>query len=97
MAPEATVLLINAVVLLICYLMVLPRWAGGDLRRITIHDLMATIVALMLAGSLYQGMGITFDLGPLPLNWFWFALLTYFAMELPLMFWYLNKTSQLRE
>lgn len=97
MTPEAAILLINATVLLICYLVVLPRWAGGNLNRIALHDFMATLVALVLAGSLYLGTGTTFDLGPLSLNWFWFALLTYFAMELPLMFWYLNKTSQLRE
>lgn len=97
MVPEVIVLLVNATVLLICYLVVLPRWAGGDLGKIAIHDFMATMVALILAGSLYQGTGLTFGLGPLALNWFWFALLTYFAMELPLMFWYLGRTRQSRE
>lgn len=57
---------------------------------------MATMVALLLAGTLYLGTGVTFDLGPLSLNWFWFAALTYFAMELPVMFWYLHKTASAR-
>jgi len=96
-SPELTVVLINGVVLLACYLGVLPRWAGADLRRIAVHDFMATMVALLIAASLYQGTDLTFNLGPLALNWFWFALLTYFALELPLMYWYLSKARQSAE
>lgn len=97
MNHEVTVLLINGIVLLTCYLIVLPRWAGADLNRIALHDFFASVVALIIAGSLYQGMRLRFDFGPFTLNWFWFTLLTYFAMELPLVYWYLRRTGAERE
>lgn len=94
MTHEGIVLLINATVLLICYWVVLPRRAGADMSRIALHDFMATVVALFLSASLYASQGLTFALGPLQLSWFWYALLTYFAMELPLMLWYLRRADR---
>jgi len=45
----------------------------------------------MMAGYLFYGSDTKFSLLIVDVNWFWFSLLTYFAIEMPLMNWYFNK------
>jgi hypothetical protein len=91
MTPENTILMINVVIVLTAYLWVYPRMAGFDLAKVALNDIFATGIALFIAGYLYLGSGVEFKLLMLNLNWFWFSLLSYFLIEIPLMLWYFRK------
>lgn len=90
-SPEQIILCLNAVVVLMTYFVVYPRLCGANGWRIAINDLLASITVLVVAGVLYAGNGQPFSLLFFSTNWFWFALLTYTAMETPLMLWYFKK------
>jgi hypothetical protein len=94
MTPEATILLINLVIVLIAYLFVYPRMAGYDMKKVAINDVLATGLALLVAGSLYMGSGVEFRALSFSFNWFWFSLLSYFAIEIPFMVWYFRRLLQ---
>lgn len=93
MAPVMTILMINAVILLLCYFLLFPVVVGANLQKMAVNDLLASIVALVVAGSLYMGSGLTVRVFDVSLNWFWFTLLSYFLLEFPLAIWYLNKNN----
>ena len=91
MKPEVVVLLINAAIVSATYFYIYPKFAGSDFDKITWNDLCATSIALMIAGSLFWGSEYAFDALLFSTNWFWFSLLSFFVMELPLLFWYVKK------
>jgi hypothetical protein len=91
MSPPVMILTINALILLMLYFVLFPRLVGDNLRKMALHDLLASIVALTVAGSLYMGSGLIFKVLGMSLNWFWFSLLSYFLLEFPLAIWYLKK------
>ncbi|MFT6737408.1 MAG: hypothetical protein ACJA0G_001547, partial [Kangiellaceae bacterium] len=39
-------------------------------------------------GFNYWGSGYEFDLLIFDVNWFWFTIVTYFLIEIPIMVWY---------
>lgn len=90
-SPEVTVLALNAAVVSLAYFVVYPRLCGSNGWRIAINDLLATGTVLLVSGALYAGSDYEFNLLLIVTNWFWFTLLTYAAMETPLMIWYFNK------
>lgn len=91
MPPPLMILSINAVILVLLYFLLFPRLVGDNLPKMAFNDLLASIVALTVAGSLYMGSGLIFRVLGVPLNWFWFTLLSYFLLEFPLAVWYLKK------
>ena len=91
LTPELTILTLNATVIAIAYLFIYPRFCGADLGKITKNDLIATAIILFIAGSLYWDSGVEFSLLLFSVNWFWFAFITGFIIELPVMIWYLKK------
>lgn len=91
MSPEAAVLLLNLAVIVTAYGLVYPTFAAGNLRRLAFNDLVATAVPLTVTGSVYWGTGQTFHVLVTELNWFWFTLLTFFAIEAPFMAWYFRR------
>ena len=93
MAPVITILMINAVILLLCYFLLFPVVVGANLQKMAVNDLLASVVALVVAGSLYMDSGLTIRVFDVSLNWFWFTLLRYFLLEFPLAIWYLNKNN----
>jgi len=88
MAPELQILAINGVALAVGYLGVFPSLRPLTLRRPALADLGVVGMALATSGALFWGSGIGFALGPLTLNWFWFALVTLLVMEAPLLWWF---------
>lgn len=91
LSPEQTVLLLNVIVVFLGYFVIYPRVAGNDFAKITSHDIIATGIALMTSASIYYGAGIEFNLLITRVNWFWFTLLTFAAIEIPVLLWYMKK------
>lgn len=87
-SPETFILLSNATILLCAYLVVHPRFAGRDLTRLAVNDLVATALALTVAGYAFWGSGQRFDFGFIEVGWFGFTAATLLLMELPLFVWY---------
>lgn len=90
-SPELIVLAINIIVILIAYFLVYPKYCGSDINKIAINDMLASGIPLLSAGTIFWGTGHEFSLLFFSVNWFWFTLLTYAIIEMPLMFWYAKK------
>ncbi len=89
--PELLILALNTAVVLVAYLIIYPRFCGTDIIAIAKNDLIATVIVLVIAGSVFWGSGQEFSLIFFSVNWFWFTLLTYAAIEIPFMLWYCKK------
>jgi uncharacterized membrane protein len=79
------------VVIGIAYFVIYPRFCRANGNKIAVNDLIATGLVLLVAGSLFWGTGQSFNMIIIKANWFWFTLITYAAIEIPLMIWYFNK------
>ena len=88
---ELIVITINVVIILIAYLFVYPKYAGSDGNKLAVNDLYASCVVLLISGVMYWGSGYEFSLLITTSNWFWFTLVTYFLLDIPLMAWYFKK------
>ncbi len=88
---EGQILISNLAIVMVAYWGVYPRFCGGDLHKILWNDAIATVVALIVAGTKFAGSDETFPLGLGMVNWFWFTLLTYFLIETPFMVWYFKR------
>ncbi|PYE35507.1 hypothetical protein DFP83_101396 [Idiomarina fontislapidosi] len=88
---ELLVVLLNLAILLICYLHVFPRVAGNSLGKLAIASASAICLSLVIVGSKYMGLGYPFLLLGGSLNWFWYTLVTYAVMEIPIAIWYLKR------
>ncbi len=89
--PEAIVLLINIIVIAVGYLFIYPRICGNDINKLATNDVYASVVSISIAGFLFWGKESEFDALLFSLNWFWFSLLTYAALEIPVFIYYANK------
>ena len=89
--PEFVVITINLVVMLIAYFIIYPKFCGSNGNKIAINDAIASVLILLVSGFLYYGTGHVFNMLLFSTNWFWFTLLSYAAIETPLMLWYLKK------
>jgi hypothetical protein len=86
MSPYLTILAINAAVVGLAYGAIYPRLDPLTARRMMRADLFVTAVALLAAGWLFAGRGLDFGIGPLPLRWWGFSLLSMLVIEGPV-FW----------
>lgn len=91
MSPELTVIILNLVLIVFSYQVLYPKIVGNSLNRLLANDTMATLVALVVAASLYAGSNQRFSLLFLTVNWFWFTLISYSLMELPLAMRYMHR------
>lgn len=91
LAPELTIILLNLVIALLAYLSVYPTLAGNDFNKIALFDIGTSSIALAIVGYHYWGSDYQFDLLVTEVNWFWFTLATYTAIEIPVMLWYFKK------
>ncbi|RMF16107.1 MAG: hypothetical protein D6758_08575 [Gammaproteobacteria bacterium] len=91
MTPESLVLLINLTIIVVGYLIVFPRTAGNDLKRLFQSDLCASLAALAISGNRFMGTGVTFSFLGLELGWFGFTLMSYLCLEVPFSLWYLKR------
>ena len=87
-SPEQFVILINAVIPAAAYFYVYPRFAGADMHRLAINDLIANGCALLVVGLLYGGTEQRFSLFFGEVGWFGFTVATFLLMELPLFIGY---------
>ena len=90
-SPELFILAANATILLCAYLVVYPRFAGADLARLALNDLVATGCALAVAGYAFAGTDQRFSLLVGEVGWFGFTFTTFVLMELPLLAWYARR------
>ena len=89
--PELLIIGLNMLVILIAYFIIYPKYCGSDGLKISSNDLAATALVLTIAGSIFWGTGEQFNLILFSANWFWFTLITYALMEIPIMLWYFKK------
>jgi hypothetical protein len=91
LSPEAQLLIINAAILAVAYLGIYPSIRNLTTGRIMAADLVLTGLSLLVAGALFWGTGVEFSLLLFSTNWFVFALVTMFLMELPLGWWFARR------
>ncbi len=91
MPVELLVIIINLAILLVAYLFVHPLTAGANINLLLLSDTGASVTSLLVCGSLFWGSGVEFNLIFFTANWFWFAMLSFFIMELPFIRWYMTK------
>ncbi|MBT1445118.1 hypothetical protein KJI95_11360 [Shewanella sp. JM162201] len=91
LTPELAVILLNLAIIAVAYGSVYPKLAGSNMQKISVCDLFASGLALVIVGIKYWGSGAEFNLLLGNTNWFWFTLISYFVLELPAVFWYIKK------
>ena len=88
---ELVILSINILLLLFVYLWLFPKVAGSDIKKLSTYDLVTSMVSLTIVGFLFWESGFEFNALLFTTNWFWFTLVTYFIIEIPLALWYFKK------
>jgi hypothetical protein len=90
-SPEFTVIGINVIFVLVSYFYIYPSRTNVTAMVLARYDLVLNGMAIGIAGALFWGTQTRFDAVVVELNWFWFTLLTYALLEVPIMLWYFNK------
>ena len=88
---EFIIILINILLLSFVYLWLFQRVAGSDIKKLSTYDLLTSLVSVTIAGFLFWGSNFEFMLFGASMNWFWFTLVTYFVLEIPIALWYFKK------
>ncbi len=88
---ELPIILLNTVIILLAYLVFYPKAAGTDLNKIAAYDFIVSGFAIAVVGFKYWESGQVFYLFAWPLNWFWFTLLSFTIIELPILVWYFRR------
>ncbi len=88
MSAESSILLLNAAIIFIAYLSVYPKIAGKNINKVAALDCIASGLALMIVANKYWDSGIEFEFLFMQLNWFWYTIVSYSVIEIPLVFWY---------
>lgn len=91
MPSELAIILLNAAIALTAYLSVYPTLAGNNFKKIVLCDVMTSCIAVGIVGYHYWGSAYTFNLLVMEVNWLWFTLATYTAIEIPIMLWYFKR------
>lgn len=93
MPPELLVILLNVAIVLVAYISVYPKVAGENINKIATYDLFVSAVSLFIVGRSFWGSDYAFSVLLGSVNWFWFTLITYTVIELPVLFWYMKKNN----
>ncbi len=88
MSAELSIILLNAVIIAIAYAWVYPTTAGKNINKVALFDCVASGLAIVIVANKYWGKGIEFNSLLFELNWFWFTLLSYSVIEIPIALWY---------
>ena len=88
---ELLVLILNLTIMIIAYFFIYPKFVGFDLNKLALNDLCASLISLIVSGSIFWGSNQEFNALFTTLNWFWFTILTYAAIEIPFIIWYTKK------
>ena len=97
MSAESCILLLNAAIIFIAYISVYPKIAGKNINKVAALDCAASGLALMIVANKYWSSGIEFTFLFMQLNWFWYTLLSYSVIEIPIALWYCGKRLSGRE
>jgi TRAP-type uncharacterized transport system fused permease subunit len=92
-SPELTIILINVAFIVPAYFYFYPKFAGSNGNKVALYDLLITVSVLAISYLLFADKNIQFNIVVVSLNWFWFTLLTYAVIEMPLMLWYYKKNN----
>lgn len=95
MTAEASIWLLNAVIIILAYAAIYPKIAGKNLHKIAMLDCITTSVAIVIVASKYWATGIELSFLLFELNWFWFTLITYSIIEVPIALWYFRSLNKL--
>ncbi|GHE89076.1 hypothetical protein [Thalassotalea profundi] len=90
-SPELSVIILNFCIVLVAYFSIYPKLAGSSFEKISFYDVFASGFALLVVGLHYWESGQAFNVLLFSTNWFWFTLITYAAIEIPIMIWYFKK------
>ena len=90
-SPEITILLIIISILFVAYVFIYPFFVGADLTKWLTIDLLFSTLALVIVGFLFWETEFSFKLIFINLNWFWFTLIAYGLIEIPLSLRYAKK------
>ena len=88
---ELAVVLLNVVIIFVAYFSVYPKVAGLNMNKVAWLDTLASCLALVIVGYKYWGTGQRFNLLIAEVNWFWFTLLSYALLEIPVALFYFRK------
>ncbi len=88
---EALVIVLNSIIIFSSYFLLYPKVAGNSFNKIAFFDLLSSGAALGLVGAKFWGTEQVFHLLSIELNWFWFTIISYGAVEIPVSFWYFKK------
>ena len=88
MSAELSIILLNVVIILIAYVWVYPKLASKNINKVAALDCVSSCLALVIVANKYWGQGVEFNLIQFELNWFWFTLLSYSIIEIPIALWY---------
>jgi len=91
MSAELSIVLLNAVIIVIAYLSVYPKLAGKDINKVALYDCLASGLAITIVASKYWGASVYFEFLFMELNWFWFTLISYSVIEIPVALWYFRE------
>ena len=73
------------------YLFIYPNIAGNNFNKLSLCCLCCYAFVFVLVGLKHWGSGYEFSLLLFSTNWFWFTLIVYAAIEVPLAIWYFKK------
>lgn len=90
-APELQILIINAVIIGLAYLGIYPGLQVKTLNRIMAVDLVLSGLALFVAGALFWGSGVDFNMLFFNANWAVFSVITLMVIEAPLFYLFAKK------
>ena len=90
MTAELSIILLNVTILLLAYTWLYPKIAGKNLQKVAQFDFLVSALPLIIVASKYWGLAIVFDFLSYQLNWFWFTLLSYSLIEIPIAIWYFS-------
>ncbi len=89
--PEFIIISINLIIHLLGYLVIYPRLAGSDIKKLGTNTILANLVALVVCGFVFWDTDIEFSLILFSVNWFWFCMATYLAIDFPFAMYYTHK------
>ena len=81
LTPQIVVVLSDTLLVLFAYLWLYPRSVQDDMLKLLKYDLLVSVMAILIAGVLFDGKDIVFWFFGWELNWFWYSLIWYLIID----------------
>lgn len=85
---EISIVLVNLIAIATAYFFIYPKYAGDDVRRLAWLDTAVGATVLVVLAPFNWNTPNDYTLFVVDLNWWMFAFITYFLLELPLFYFY---------